>query len=678
MTQEQLSTIWPDWVLIQKLGQGSYGGVYEIQRVLPGGRIEKAALKQITIPHNQEEIDALLVQSVSQQSITEFYREQMQKLVQEYSMMHNLGECPNIVSCQDLSYQPNGYGWDIYFRMELLHPLKQVIDNQYREMNVIRLGLEVCNALEACEALNIIHRDIKPENILVSEKGVFKLGDFGIAKTSGGTQTGTMAGTFGYMAPEVANRKRYGSSADIYSLGLVLYWLMNCKTLPFLPMPPQIPTASQRQQALNRRFSGEQIPEPRNGSVDLKKIVMKACAFTPADRYHSAIELKNDLRKLYHWKQEQTEVILEEFGLPASIMEESEMPELKKRPGSNNPAAISNNSQKREKRSRMSLAKIFIGSTAVPVVVAACAFLLLRGSREPTSIPQISVPNSETSQSVEPTQTIDTIQLLEPETTASVIETTEVITVPVFTEATEPVQEVNVEYTYERNETGITVTGYAGDLPTEAVLPNALDGVPVTKIGNNAFSFNSKLKKIWIPDGVTEIGERAFSGCTKLQNVDFPSSLIRIGASAFENCSSLGGITLPEGIQTIDPWAFVNCKRLTELEIPSTTVTLGEWSFSGCTSLSSVRINVGITSIENYVFFNCQRLTEIVIPDGVKIIGIGAFSGCTQLSSVALPNSLITLSAEAFQGTALKSITVSSNCSLGDGAIPLGCSVYHP
>ena len=237
MTQSELDAVWPGWTLVRKLGQGSYGGVFEIQRELPGGNLERSAFKKISIPRSQDEADLLLAKSISEQSITAHYQKQMEKLVQEYVMMRQLDTCPNIVTCQDLSYVPNGYGWDIYFRMELLHPLKQVIQNSYAETDVIQLGIDICSALIACESVKIIHRDIKPDNIMVSSDGTFKLGDFGIAKTSEKTQTGTMAGTYNYMAPEVANRKRYGLAADIYSLGMVLYWMMNNKTMPFLPAP---------------------------------------------------------------------------------------------------------------------------------------------------------------------------------------------------------------------------------------------------------------------------------------------------------------------------------------------------------------------------------------------------------------------------------------------------------
>ena len=287
----------PGWEVVRKIGEGSFGGVYEIHRTLPGGRVEKCALKKLSVPRNDGEIQELISQSFSTESITAHYKNQMGELVNEYSLTQELSSCKNVVGCYDVRFiqHDDGIGWDIYIRMELLNPLRQALSVEYQEATVLRLGLDMCNALLACQEHSIIHRDIKPENILVSDRGDFKLGDFGIAKVSERTGTGTMTGTMGYMAPEVANRQHYGPQADIYSLGMVLYWMMNRRTLPFLPYPPAIPSAIQRQEAANRRLAGEAFPPPVNGSAELKAIVMKACAYSPAERYQSAQELRQAL-----------------------------------------------------------------------------------------------------------------------------------------------------------------------------------------------------------------------------------------------------------------------------------------------------------------------------------------------------------------------------------------------
>lgn len=300
MVQEAERVTYPGWTVVRLLGEGSFGGVYEIERILPDGTVERAALKKLTIPQDPMEIKELYTQNYDSASITAHYREQMQDLVREYTFMQELSQNPYIVHCQDLQtvQHDDGIGWDIYIRMELLTPLKHWLEDRYDERMVIRLGLNLCGALDGCHERNIIHRDIKPENILVTESGRFKLGDFGIAKISERTATGTLTGTYSYMAPEVANRQHYGTGADIYSLGMVLYWMMNERTLPFLPLNRKIPSGVQRQEAQDRRFSGEEIPAPVNGSLKLSEIVLKACAFSPEERYHTVQELAEDLRGL--------------------------------------------------------------------------------------------------------------------------------------------------------------------------------------------------------------------------------------------------------------------------------------------------------------------------------------------------------------------------------------------
>ncbi len=305
MAQQFPDVRFPGWEVIRKLGEGSFGGVYEIHRTLPDGRVEKAALKKLTVPKDNSEIRELYSQSFSKENITAHYKDQMRELVNEYTLTQELNGCRNVVACHDVQcvQHTDGIGWDIYIRMELLKPLKHVLSADYQEMAVLKLGLSLCNALLACQEHHIVHRDIKPENILVSDRGEFKLGDFGIAKVSEKTATGTMTGTMGYMAPEVANRWHYGAQADIYSLGMVLYWMMNRRTLPFLPFPPTIPTAAQRQEAANRRFAGESFPPPINGSRELKAIVMKACAFSTDKRYQTVRELRRDLYACYQQRR---------------------------------------------------------------------------------------------------------------------------------------------------------------------------------------------------------------------------------------------------------------------------------------------------------------------------------------------------------------------------------------
>lgn len=292
MIPDLQDAVWPGWETVGILGQGSYGAVYEIRRDV-FGETEKAALKVISIPQSKRELDEMYSEGHDDISIHKSLQSQLKSILSEYSLMRKLNGCANVVHCDDMRYEPkpDGIGWNIYIKMELLTPLSQTLTATISDETVIRIGKDMCRALERCSMYDIIHRDIKPQNMFVSDAGDYKLGDFGIAKTVERTMGGTKIGTFKYMAPEVFNNQPYGSAADIYSLGLVLYWLLNERRLPFVPLPPAPVLAGADGNAANKRFTGVPIPAPKNGSEALKRIVLKACAFHPKDRYADASAL---------------------------------------------------------------------------------------------------------------------------------------------------------------------------------------------------------------------------------------------------------------------------------------------------------------------------------------------------------------------------------------------------
>ncbi|MCI6434025.1 MAG: protein kinase [Clostridiales bacterium] len=290
---------WPGWETVRLIGRGSFGAVYEIQRSL-FGEVEKAALKVITIPQNVSDIEELRNEGFDKESITDTFKNHLKSIVAEYSLMRKMNGSANIVNCDDVRYvqHEDGIGWDIYIKMELLTPLTKTLPDAIPEETVIKIALDLCSALELCKKHDIVHRDIKPQNIFVSDNGDYKLGDFGIAKTVEKTMSGTKIGTYKYMAPEVYNNQPYGSAADIYSLGLVLYWMLNGRRMPFLPLPPAKLSAGMNEAARARRLAGEPVPAPKNGSEGLKAIVLKACAYEPKERYTDARQMKEALEHL--------------------------------------------------------------------------------------------------------------------------------------------------------------------------------------------------------------------------------------------------------------------------------------------------------------------------------------------------------------------------------------------
>ena len=292
-----------DWNIVSCLGAGSYGKVFEIERS-EFGQTYRAALKVITVPQSSAEVRSVISEGMSVSQAEAYFHGIVEELMHEFSIMFKLKGTANIVSCEDLRVleHPDGIGWDILIRMELLHPLlPYVYQHPMARRDIIRLGIDICKALELCQRYNIIHRDIKPENIFISDNGDYKLGDFGIARTIERTTSGlSKKGTYSYMAPEVYAGREYGFSVDTYSLGLVLYRMLNKNRGPFLPQPPEAITFSSREQALARRMSGEPLPRPFYGEGRLSEIVLKACAFDPKDRYSSPQQLRQELEAILY------------------------------------------------------------------------------------------------------------------------------------------------------------------------------------------------------------------------------------------------------------------------------------------------------------------------------------------------------------------------------------------
>ena len=298
MIEDTLKSFWPEWQIIKQIGRGSYGVVYEAIRT--DHNIEShAAIKVITIPQNESEIDSLRSEGYTAEATKTYLQQVVNDFVREIQIMESFKGVQNIVSVEDYKVveHQDGIGWDIFIRMELLTPLITYISNKtLSEAEVVKLGIDICTALERCAAKNVIHRDIKPENIFVNQFGDFKLGDFGIARKLEHVTYGmSQRGTYNYMAPEVERGPHYDATVDIYSLGLVLYRFLNNNRLPFLNSDSQYLNPNDRAAALRRRMDGEPLPKPCNASPAMAEVILRACSYNPADRFSTATEMKHAL-----------------------------------------------------------------------------------------------------------------------------------------------------------------------------------------------------------------------------------------------------------------------------------------------------------------------------------------------------------------------------------------------
>ncbi len=293
-----INQVWPEWYEDCVLGEGSFGKVYRAKRV-EYGRTFYSAIKVLSVPKDIQEIRYARTQGLNDAEIYSYFKGLVDDLLNEITLMDNLKGAKNIVGIEDyrIIEREGEIGWDIFIRMELLSTFDNFNSKpDFSLVDVLKLGVDICTALENCEQNHIVHRDIKPDNIFVSKFGEYKLGDFGIARKMEASQANlSKKGTLNYMAPEIYRGDSYGPNVDIYSLGLVLYTLLNNNRIAFLPPYPQPITYNDNENALYQRLSGVPLPLPYNASPDLASVILKACSYNPAERYQTATEFKNAL-----------------------------------------------------------------------------------------------------------------------------------------------------------------------------------------------------------------------------------------------------------------------------------------------------------------------------------------------------------------------------------------------
>ena len=238
------------------------------------------------------------------------------------------------------------------------------------------------------------------------------------------------------------------------------------------------------------------------------------------------------------------------------------------------------------------------------------------------------------------------------------------------------------------------------DKATKTLLVSFGDGpIPEDKcvriIGEEAFSGNSDLTSIHIPENIRIIEKSAFRDCENLQYVKFSEGLRSIQANAFCDCRRLHNFVFPDSLEEIECFSFFSCHLLTDIKIPKNVQYISAGAFDYCCNLQSVtvdpenqyyksidnclvdsvsdyllwgscisKIPFGTKSIERGAFEECEDLYKIIIPDSVSVISEHAFADCDNLEHVYIPDTVNQIGYEAFSGcTILKNIELPSNIS---------------
>ena len=668
------------WYITKQLGAGSYGKVFEIQRTdALDGTVYRGALKAITIPSSPEELQSVLDEDgLDRQGASSYFRETVVALNREIALMNKVKGHSNIVSYEDhdVIEHTDGIGWDILIRMELLTPISQYFKqfDTIPRQAVLRLGIDLCRALEVCEKYSIIHRDIKPANIFISDTGDFKLGDFGVARTaSASTGASTFAGTVNYMAPEVFRREKYTASVDTYSLGLVMYQLLNANRMPFYPPYPQPLTALAKERAHDRRLAGEPLPDPVNASGPLADILRKACAPAPADRFASPTEMRLALEAVLRGASDAAPV--PEAG-DATVRAAAPAAQVPAADAAATVAAGTEAPDAADETTRLPFGQQPAAQPTAPAKAPApkaedeTVFLFAQQEQQRREAEAAARKAEEEARRAEEQRKAEEAraaaakeqaQRAEQERKAREAEEAARKAEQEKAEAAETPAPAGEKKFSRRKMLGIL--GGAAALAALGGGGYAIYSSSVQSSFNKNQSGSCGKDLTWELDTDGTLVIRGSGTITSspwleysnaIATINIFASQIHITTANFSGCSFVTHVTLPYDTQEIGAYAFRDCTCLASISLPYSLIRIGRAAFKGCTSLSSV-----------------------ILPDSLTSISAETFKDCISLSSVSIPKSVTNIYSQAFKGCALTSVTVSRNCKVHESAFDEGVTINY-
>jgi len=608
------------------------------------------------------------------------------KALQEVELMKRLGGYKNIVSIEESASvnANNEHGKNyLFIRMELLTSLATLIDeDELAENEVITAAIDICEALEECHKQNIAHRDIKPENVFVSSEGVYKLGDFGISKIFKDgvsvTQTSRNEYTPMYAAPEIL--RAYDVNyllSDIYSLGLVLYKLLNNNILPFGPCS--------QDDILKKRISEKDIPEPKFCCKELASIVWKALQYEPENRYQSVADMKKDLLTLVEGTSSGKNNAYSQWLCKAG--------------------KDAYNAQQYDDAFKFFLESKNLGYNKASHYIGICLYHGFGTEQDHDAAINLLIPSADEgdcdaafcvgsyyySQTIKKTdyqKAVKYFKVAAEKGNAEAqfklgycylkgyVEKNEAEAEQWFTKAaaqghlaaqTYIKQEDYWHYfdwIYINNDSEVRITKCKHPEFVGAInIPDSIDGKPVTALSESMFleytpdctekeddsaaavlklliqeDENEKhcedLKSMYIPANINQIDEGVFCGCVNLSCITVSPENKRYYAEddvLFDNKKNAlvfypagkttEKYTVPNGIAAISNRAFENSTGLKEIVLPVSLTEIGTKAFAGCKALSVLEIPEGVTEVKSEAFIYCCKLKKVTFPKSVRKIG---------------------------------------------------------
>lgn len=251
-------------------------------------------VKKISVPESPSNTDALLLAGVIKERVEadDYYLKEINELRNELSVFAALSKSDYLCGFLRFQVQPKEShpGYDLYLLSRRMVSLPEfLIQQPITKLQAASLAEDLCRGLTEIRNSGYIHRNLKPSNIFF-DKNHFCIGDLGLVSVEAPNKALTRVKNPYFSAPEVSlNTQEMNATCDIYSVGLILYYLFNGGHLPFDEAGATAKSANQR------RIHGEELPSPMYADYEMGRIISRACAFLPEDRYQSPEEMLKDL-----------------------------------------------------------------------------------------------------------------------------------------------------------------------------------------------------------------------------------------------------------------------------------------------------------------------------------------------------------------------------------------------
>ena len=239
-------------------------------------------VKVISIPASQVQLDALLLTGACKDaaSALDYFKELSEGVEAEAACLKNLARLDGFLAYDGWQTIPMDQG-QLGYQVYLLGTYKRSLEtfmrrNNMTHLNVVNLGIDICDALSAARRAGWIYADLKPSNIFISENKEYRIGDLGLLELDG-LELASLPGKYrsAYTAPELADDMvALNTTLDTYALGVILYQIFNNGQLPQVKHPT------------------EDLPAPpENADYEMAEIILKAIAPTPSERYTDPAEM---------------------------------------------------------------------------------------------------------------------------------------------------------------------------------------------------------------------------------------------------------------------------------------------------------------------------------------------------------------------------------------------------